>query len=401
MPNRSDAIYWALAREHAQAVFARLEEKAEIAALSERETDAASLITRKSGSTAIIAIEGEIGKDTWISAVSGRIYYLGHDVIRLALEAALNDPLVDSILLSLDSPGGVVQGAKELADYIRLAASQKPMAAYANGLCASAAFWLAAATGKIYAPATALVGSVGVIMRLENWAGYYSKAGVQIEYIASGKYKAAGNDAREISEEERLYFQTQLAELHEIFREDVRKALSPSGDDSLWAEAQLMPAVRAAGLGLVTEIVTDEAEAIKKLSEKEKGMTLEELKSSQPELVKALAAETASAHEAALQAARADARKEALAIISAIGGEELAAKAETLLAANVTSAQIAALAPMLAKAEPAPQPSEAQARQAALEAITAATGGPLPAAQKPQKSALLADAERRAQAAGR
>lgn len=138
-------------------------------------------------------------------------------------------------------------------------------------------------------------------------------------------------------------------------------------------------------------------------------MNLQELKASHPELVRELAAELAASSEAAQKEAVAKAQKEALELVAALGGKEFVEKAQTLLAAGITGAQMQVLAPMLVKPEaanpapanPAPEgdkPSaEEKARADALEAIRAATGAPVPAAGNQQKvSALLADAERRA-----
>ena len=62
-------------------------------------------------------------------------------------------------------------------------------------LCASAAYYLAAATGRVYAPATATVGSIGVICRHMDWSGFLEKCGVRVTHLTGGAWKAAGNDA--------------------------------------------------------------------------------------------------------------------------------------------------------------------------------------------------------------
>lgn len=133
-------------------------------------------------------------------------------------------------------------------------------------------------------------------------------------------------------------------------------------------------------------------------------MNLQELKASHPELVRELAAELAAGSEAAQKDAAAKAQKETLELVAALGGADFVEKAQTLLAAGITGAQMKVLAPMLAKPEAATPPrdedkpnSEEKARAEALEAIKSATGAPVPAAGNQQKvSALLADAERRA-----
>ena len=137
-----------------------------------------------------------------------------------SLKAALADPSARAILFDITSPGGVVAGTKELADAIAEARTKKRCAAYANGLCASAAYWLASATGTVYAPLTATVGSIGVIMTITNYAKLEEKWGISTVTITGGKWKAAGQGG-ELTEEERRYFQERINTLHQIFKADV------------------------------------------------------------------------------------------------------------------------------------------------------------------------------------
>ena len=83
---------------------------------------------------AIIDVSGTIDRRVRISFWSGLPYTAGQDAIRDAIEAALSDRAVGAILLSIDSPGGIVAGTKELADFIADIRGQKPIAAYADGL---------------------------------------------------------------------------------------------------------------------------------------------------------------------------------------------------------------------------------------------------------------------------
>lgn len=360
---------------------------------------------------AIIDVNGPIDRKARISFWTGLPYTAGQDKIRSAIEAALADREVGAILLSIDSPGGIVSGTKELADYIASIRGQKPLAAYADGLCASAAFWLAAATGEIYAPTTAQVGSIGVIAVLTDWTRAADKAGITRTVIHSGKWKAAGSPDKALTDEERALFQGRLETLHGIFAADVAKHLNLNTIDTStppWAEGQTFLGTEALTLGLVSKLVQDRAEAVSALSAKiqsgEIFMTLQELKASHPELAQELAAELAASSEAATKEAVAKAQKETLDLVAALGGKGFAEKAQTLLAAGITSAQLQVLAPMLTKPETgeatARDDAEARARAEALEAIKSATGTPVPAAgNQPKANPLLADAERRAQAA--
>ena len=328
-----------------------------------------------------------------------------------ALKAALADPSARAILFDINSPGGVVSGTKELSDAIAEARTKKRCAAYANGLCASAAYWLASATGTVYAPLTATVGSIGVIMTITNYAKLEEKWGISTVTITGGKWKAAGQGG-ELTDEERRYFQERINSLHQIFKADVGRHMGLTADPQLWGEAQLLLAQPARELGLVTDIVRDRDAAIRKLAV-EAQMTREELAAQSPELVDALLAEgrlkAEAENKANMDKAAADAVAGALAVVKAVAGDETASHVETTLntlrATGMSAEQIATVAPLLAKAEaPVHENAEAKSRadilaglQAAHRQPAAAAPGTVPTATT--KSPLLADAERRAELA--
>ena len=124
---------------------------------------------------AVIGISGVITRQSE-RGIWGERLTQGQDEILRAVAAAQEDPDVRALFFRINSPGGVVAGTKELADAI--AAGPKPAGAYADGQATSAAFWLASATGRIYAPATAMLGSVGVISEVVSLSGYLRRQGI-------------------------------------------------------------------------------------------------------------------------------------------------------------------------------------------------------------------------------
>lgn len=356
------------------------------------------------GGVAVIPVSGPIVREQgW--------YGTGQDAVASTLKAALADPSVRAILFVVNSPGGVVAGTKELADAIAEARMKKRCAACANGLCASAAYWLAASTGTVYAPLTATVGSIGVIMTITNYAKMEEKWGISTVTITGGKWKAAGQGG-ELTDEERRYFQERINTLHTIFKTDVSRNMGLTSHPAQWGEAQLLLAQPAWELGLVTDIVRDRDAAIRKLAV-EAQMTREELAKQSPELVDALLAEGKLKAEAEnrtnMDKAVADAVAGALAVVKAVAGDETAGRIETTLntlrATGMSAEQIASVAPLLAKAEaPVQENAEAKSRERLLAAIQGAHQQPAAAAPgtgpaTTTKSPLLADAERRVKAA--
>ena len=397
---------WALPFEMAEQVLsdlasAKSNPQALVEGFPERKARGYELV----GGVAVIPVTGPIVREQgW--------YGVGQDAVASSLKAALADPSARAILFDITSPGGVVAGTKELADAIAEARTKKRCAAYANGLCASAAYWLASATGTVYAPLTATVGSVGVIMSVANYSKLNEKWGVSYTYITGGKWKAVGNGDTPLTDEERQYLQERITALHQIFKADVGRHMGLTADPQLWGEAQLLLAQPARELGLVTDIVRDRDAAIRKLAV-EAQMTREELAAQSPELVDALLAEgrlkAEAENKANMDKAAADAVAGALAVVKAVAGDETASHVETTLntlrATGMSAEQIATVAPLLAKAEaPVHENAEAKTRADILAGLqnvhqnpVAASPGTVPTATT--KSPLLADAERRAELA--
>lgn len=109
-------------------------------------------------------------------------------VLATDIRAALDNPYVKGIVLDVNSPGGEATGINELASLIARAATVKPMRAYIGGTGASAAYWLASAVGKgkVVADATAVVGSIGVVMSYLDTTKRDEKADVRrVEIVSS------------------------------------------------------------------------------------------------------------------------------------------------------------------------------------------------------------------------
>lgn len=406
---------WAMAPEQAPAVFAELarnfsaeEAASPAAALQSRSAQNSGLYTVAKG-VAVIQISGAITRNAYYSAYQERYITAGQDAIAKALDAAMSDYSVKAILLSFDSPGGTVAGVKELADKIAEAAKAKPMAAYADGLMASAAFWLGSATGTIFAPVTALVGSVGVIMSHADWSKFYERFGVAITYITGGKLKDAGYPSP-LSDAARAYFQNQVEQFHGIFKTDVSRALGITAPESAWAEGQTLLAGEAKDAGLVTHIVRDLESAITQLSQ-EATMDYATLAAKHPELLAEITdkvkAESVKNHETALKAASQTATDSVLAMTKVVAGEDVHDKVAKLVAADVKPETLAAVTAILGKPVEATLEQTAEsAEDKAKAAILAGIGKVTPSAvtghapgNPAAKSPLLADAERRAAAA--
>ncbi|OPG73080.1 hypothetical protein B1219_08315 [Pseudomonas ogarae] len=118
-------------------------------------------VTMRNG-VAVIPVTGPIFRyANMFTEISGATstQVLGTDIQR-----ALDDTKVRSIVLNIDSPGGVASGINELAEMIFAGRERKRIVAYIGGIGASAAYWIASAAHEIVIDEASLAGSIGVVV---------------------------------------------------------------------------------------------------------------------------------------------------------------------------------------------------------------------------------------------
>jgi len=204
---------------------------------------------------AVIPIYGVIApKANLFSAMSGSATVEG---IRSEFHAALADPDIGAIVFDVDSPGGSVEGITELANEIRAARGTKPMAAVANHLAASAAYWLASAADEVIASPSAMVGSIGIIAMHVDVSAQDEMVGEKYTFITAGEGKADGNEHEPLSDEARGDLQADVDDFYALFTGDVSKArgVPAARIRSDW-EASMFTAKKAVTSGLADRVDT-------------------------------------------------------------------------------------------------------------------------------------------------
>lgn len=292
------------------------------------------------GSVAVITIDDALVSDAYA------LWGMSYGYIRRRVQSVLDDPSVSAILLNIDSPGGMVSGCQELAQFVADASKKKPMAAFTSGLMASAAYWIGSATGRVFCSETANVGSIGVIMTLSDYSEMLRNVGVKINIVSSGRFKSAGHPAQPLSDEDRSYFQKHAEAVHAVFRREVATAMGldeAKAED--WGDAQIFMGKEALNNGLVTAVVRGLGEAVTMLSQ-EVSMDRATLATQHPELLQSILAEG----EAKAVAERSFAPDQFLACVRPFMTDAAFAKAESFFkncaAAKLTPEQMAAMAPM-------------------------------------------------------
>jgi signal peptide peptidase SppA len=180
------------------------------------------------------------------------------DVAGHALEAAVLNPDVQTILLDIDSPGGSVLGASEFAHQVLKARAAKPVIACVNFQCCSAAYWVGSCATKVIAAPSACLGSIGVFTIHEDLSVALEQEGIKLTFVSAGKYKTDGNEAEPLSDTARARLTAQVNFHYGHFVDDVASGRRVSADAvrNGFGEGAVVNADEALALGMVDEIGT-------------------------------------------------------------------------------------------------------------------------------------------------
>lgn len=206
---------------------------------------------------AILDLQGVISKRmNLLSRISGGV---STELVGRDLRAALADPRVHAIILSVDSPGGTVDGTQALADQVYAARGVKPIVTLADGVMASGAYWIGAAADEVYISGdTVITGSIGVVSQHVDVSRAEEKAGIKTTEIYAGRYKRIASEYAPLSEEGRDYLQDIVDQLYAVFVDNVSRNRGVDAQTVLqdMADGRLFVGQKALAAGLVDGVST-------------------------------------------------------------------------------------------------------------------------------------------------
>jgi signal peptide peptidase SppA len=200
----------------------------------------------------ILAINGLLAKRmNLMSAFSGGT---STQLLQRDFSQAMQDPLIHSILLVIDSPGGEVGGTQEFCNQIFEARGKKPIVAVCEGAMTSAAYWIGSSADELYiSSGTTQVGSIGVVAAHTDMSKAEANRGVKVTEISAGKYKRLASEHEPLSAEGRAELQNQVDQIYTVFVDDVARNRGVSSEKVLseMAEGRIFIGQKAVDVGLV------------------------------------------------------------------------------------------------------------------------------------------------------
>lgn len=208
---------------------------------------------------AVISVEGVIAKRmNLFTQISGGT---STELLARDFKSAIDDPNVEAIVLSIDSPGGVVDGTADLAELIYKARGEKPVFAFTNGMMCSAAYWIGSAAEKVFiSNNTTAVGSIGVVATHTDVSKLEEKTGVKTTEVYAGRYKRIASQYAPLTDEGRQSIQERVDYIYSVFMSAVAEHRGVAIEKALeMADGKIFSGKQSIEAGLVDGVSTLDA----------------------------------------------------------------------------------------------------------------------------------------------
>lgn len=234
-----------------------------LVSFQEDDSEPKSRISRH-GSVGVLSLGGPIfPKANLMTEMSGATSL---EQFRSDFRSMMSDESIDSILLDIDSPGGLSDMVDEMATEIHEATKVKPVYAVGNTAMNSAAYYLGSQATKVYSTPSGQLGSIGTYMVHVDESELKEKVGVKETVIKAGRFKAATIEP--LTADSHQYIQDHVNATNDLFVNAVARGRRTDPDNvrKNFGEGGVVPPSKALAAGMIDGIATYD-EVINKLSQ--------------------------------------------------------------------------------------------------------------------------------------
>lgn len=203
-----------------------------------------------------------VSRGSHINACETMTSYEG---LRQQIKAAVADPMVERIVLDIDSPGGAATGAFELAADIRAMAQQKPITGIVNYMAYSGGYLIGSACSELVVSQTSGAGSIGVIASHMDRSQMEANMGVKVTTVFAGAHKNDLSPHEPLSDQSLKVLQDQVQESYQLFVNAVAEYRGLPIERVIATEAGLFRGKAAIAAGLADRLASPQ-DAVDELS---------------------------------------------------------------------------------------------------------------------------------------
>jgi serine protease SohB len=186
---------------------------------------------------------------------------LSFDALEGLIESAFSVKGAVAVALDINCPGGSPAQSELIANLIRRKSEETGLKVYAfsQDVVASGGYWLACAADEIYAPQTALIGSIGVVTSQMSYSKLFDKLGIEERTYTAGKNKSTMSPNKPEDPKSVAETQQRLDEMHKMFKDWVVQRRGKKLDSKLNLEEDVFDgsvfhAQKAVDIGLIDGI---------------------------------------------------------------------------------------------------------------------------------------------------
>lgn len=174
------------------------------------------LTTSDDKGVAVVRMEG-----TLVTGENSDATYAASEQVGRELREAADDPMVEAIVLRVDSPGGTPAAAEEIIRDLEYAKTKKPVVVSMGDMATSAAYYVSAHADKIYASPDTFTAGIGVIWTFSDISTWMEREGYNVSVVKSGSKKDMGSTSRPMTTDEMSYAQQIVNASFEEFITDI------------------------------------------------------------------------------------------------------------------------------------------------------------------------------------
>ena len=176
----------------------------------------------KSEGILVYDLKGAISSSSDGASSFSRTSGIYTDLVRKDFEEIKKNNNIKNVVFRLNTPGGEIYASEILGDLIAnliQSKGQSQAVFYFDELAASGGLWATYKNTNNYVVASKYgeTGSIGVIITLPNYKGIADKIGYSENVIKSAPSKDLGNPLRDLTSDEKAYFQKQVDSKYDQF----------------------------------------------------------------------------------------------------------------------------------------------------------------------------------------
>ena len=143
----------------------------------------------------------------------------GSTTIRAALEQARTDDKIRAVVMRIDSPGGSVVASDIIWDAAKRCAEEKPLVVSMGAVAGSGGYYVAVPADTIFAEASTITGSIGVVGGKIVWKGLMEGIlGITTTEFSRGKHAGLMSFDRKWNDDERKWITDYMNATYVLFK---------------------------------------------------------------------------------------------------------------------------------------------------------------------------------------